>query len=256
MERYSMFLDRKNQYCENDYATKCNQQIPCDPYQITNGNFHKTRTKNFIIHIYIYKVTQLCPTLCYPMDYTVHGILQARKLEWEAIPFFRGSSQPRDRSQVSCIAGRFFTSWATISRLKWASGVSPSPPRNITSSKLFATPALFWDPPGFDRIEFLKKQNSRNRISINKIKTDVLITNWTGISPTMAQRLKRLPPMQDTWVWSLGREDPLEKEMAMHSHILAWRIPWTEEPGRLQSTGSQRVGHNWTTSPSPSPYSQ
>ena len=53
----------------------------------------------------------------------------------------------------------------------------------------------------------------------------------------MAQRLKRLPAMKETWVRSLGQEDPLEKEMATHSSILAWRIPWTEEPGRLQSTG-------------------
>ena len=60
----------------------------------------------------------------------------------------------------------------------------------------------------------------------------------------MAQRLKRLSPMQETRVLSLGREDPLEKEMATHSSILAWRISWTEEPGRLQSTGSQRVGHD------------
>ena len=57
-----------------------------------------------------------------------------------------------------------------------------------------------------------------------------------------------LPAMWETWVWSLGWEDPLEKEMATHSSILAWRIPWTEEPGGLQSTGSQRVGHNWATS--------
>ena len=56
--------------------------------------------------------------------------------------------------------------------------------------------------------------------------------------------LKRLPPMQEAWLRSLGQEDPLEKEMAIHSSILAWRIPWTEEPGRLQSTGSQRVGHD------------
>ena len=60
----------------------------------------------------------------------------------------------------------------------------------------------------------------------------------------MAQRLKRLPPMQETRVRSLGLEDPLEKEMATHSSILAWRIPWSEEPGGLQSTGSQRVGHD------------
>ena len=60
----------------------------------------------------------------------------------------------------------------------------------------------------------------------------------------MAQRLKRLPPMRETRVRSLGREDPLEKEMAIHSSILAWRIPWTEKPSRLQSTGLQRVRHD------------
>ena len=59
------------------------------------------------------KVAQSCPTLCDPMDYTVHGIPQARILEWVAIPFSSGSSQPRDRTQVSRIAGSFFTSWAT-----------------------------------------------------------------------------------------------------------------------------------------------
>ena len=56
--------------------------------------------------------------------------------------------------------------------------------------------------------------------------------------------VKRLPTMQETRVQSLGQEDPLEKEMATHSSILAWKIPWTEEPGRLQSMGSERVGHN------------
>ena len=64
----------------------------------------------------------------------------------------------------------------------------------------------------------------------------------------VAQRIKRLPPMWDTRVWSLGWEDPLEKEMVTHSSILAWRIPWAEEPGSLQSTGSQGVGHNQVTS--------
>ena len=61
------------------------------------------------------KVARSCPTLGDPVDYTIHGILQARMLEWVALPFSRGSSQPRDRTQVSCrrTAGRFFTSWAT-----------------------------------------------------------------------------------------------------------------------------------------------
>ena len=60
---------------------------------------------------------------------------------------------------------------------------------------------------------------------------------WASL---VAQRLKRLPGMQETQVQSLGWEDPLEKEMAPHSSTLAWRIPWREEPGGLQSTGSQR----------------
>ena len=60
----------------------------------------------------------------------------------------------------------------------------------------------------------------------------------------VAQRVKRLPAMQETWVRSLGWEDSLEKEMATHSSILAWRIPWTEEPGRPQPMGSQRVSHD------------
>ena len=60
----------------------------------------------------------------------------------------------------------------------------------------------------------------------------------------VAQTVKRLSTMQETWVQSLGREDPLEKEMARHSSTIAWKIPWTEELGRLPSMGSQRVGHN------------
>ena len=60
----------------------------------------------------------------------------------------------------------------------------------------------------------------------------------------VAQRVKRLPAMREMQVQSLGRDDPLEKEMATHSRTLAWKIPWAEEPGRLQSMGLQRVGHN------------
>ena len=68
------------------------------------------------------------------------------------------------------------------------------------------------------------------------------------LASLVAQRLKRLPAVWETWVLSLGWEDPLEKEMATHPSILAWRIPWMEEPGGLQSTGLQRVRHNWATS--------
>ena len=60
----------------------------------------------------------------------------------------------------------------------------------------------------------------------------------------VAQMVKRLPTMRETWVRSLGQEDLLEKAKATHSSTLAWKIPWTEEPGRLQSMGSQKVGHD------------
>ena len=66
-------------------------------------------------------------------------------------------------------------------------------------------------------------------------------TIWASL---VAQTAKHLPAMQETQVPSLGGEDPLEKEMATHSNILAWRISWTEGPGRLQSMGLQRAGHN------------
>ena len=64
---------------------------------------------------------------------------------------------------------------------------------------------------------------------------------WASL---VAQMIKRLPAMRETLVQSLGREDPLEKEMTTHCSTLAWKIPWMKEPGRLQSMGSQRVGHD------------
>ena len=69
-----------------------------------------------------------------------------------------------------------------------------------------------------------------------------------SVTSLVAHKVKRLPTMQETWVRSLGWEDPLKKEMATHSGILAWKIPWTEEPCWLLFMGSQRVGHDWATS--------
>ena len=77
-----------------------------------------------------------------------------------------------------------------------------------------------------------------------------------SLASLVAQRLKHLSAMWETWVLSLGQEDPLEKEMAIHSSILAWRIPWVEEPGGLQFTGSPRVGHDWAILRSQISYNQ
>ena len=70
---------------------------------------------------------------------------------------------------------------------------------------------------------------------------------WWLRGSLVAQMVKNLPPVQETRVWSQGQEDPLEKTMATHSNILAWRIPWAEDPSGLQSMGSQRVRLDWAT---------
>ena len=73
---------------------------------------------------------------------------------------------------------------------------------------------------------------------------DIALCKFKVSASLVAQMVKNLLAMRETWVRSLGWEDPLEEGMATHSSILAWRIPWTEEPGGLLSMGSQRVGHD------------
>ena len=113
------------------------------------------------------KVAQLCLTLCDPKEYTVpgilhfnsilHGILQARILEWVAFPFSRGSSQPRDRTQVSCIAGRFFTSWATRRTAYWCEQKADESSLLLSSSPSKSTALILYPPrchflcPAFQR---------------------------------------------------------------------------------------------------------
>ena len=79
------------------------------------------------------------------------------------------------------------------------------------------------------------------RLQSQKVRQDGAVSLSLSL---VAQMVKNLLAVQETWVRSLGREDPLEKRIATHARILVWRIPWTEEPGRLQSMGSQRVGHD------------
>ena len=91
-------------------------------------------------------------------------------------------------------------------------------------------------------------------MNISQNYDEEIIPVWTLtvkilLSSLVAQSVKRLPTMRETRLQTLGQEDPLEKEMATHSSTLAWKIPWMEERGRLQSMGSQRVRHDWATSP-------
>ena len=101
-----------------------------------------------------------------------------------------------------------------------------------------------WFPLGFTGLITLQSKG----LSIIFSSTTIWKHKFFGTQTSLvAQMVKHLPMTQETWVRSLGWEDLLEKEMATHSSILAWKIPWKEEPGRLQSMGSQRVGHNWAT---------
>ena len=92
---------------------------------------------------------------------------------------------------------------------------------------------------------FVPKHWLISTLNLVLVLTSISETLWASL---VAQMVKRLPTMRETQVWSLGQEDPLEKEMATHSSTLAWKIPWLEEHGRLQPMGSQRVRPDWTTS--------
>ena len=101
------------------------------------------------------------------------------------------------------------------------------------------------NPPG-SSVHGIFQARILERVAISFSRGSFPSRDWNRVS--MVQRVKHLPAMQDTRVQFLGWEDPLEKEMATQSSTLAWKIPWTEEPGGLQSMGSQIVGHDWVTS--------
>ena len=109
--------------------------------------------------------------------------------------------------------------------------------------------------PFFHKTTQCNNSLGTRKLGLTTPQTYWLLHLWLFMSKTVrnrgslvAQMVKCLPAMWENWVWSLGQEDPLEKELATHSNTLAWKIPWMEEPGRLQSRGSQRVRHDWVTS--------
>ena len=117
-----------------------------------------------------------------------------------------------------------------VSPPTWTSLPSPTPPHPSRLSQSARLSSLLYS--NFPLASYFTYGN---------VYVSMLLSQLVPPSPSslVAQRVKRLPAMRETWVLSLGREDPLEKEMATHSSILAWRIPWAEKPGGLQSTGSQ-----------------
>ena len=129
-------------------------------------------------------------------------------------------------------------------------------------SKILICYECIWEPTKYSTILQLRVLGIMGLFypsSCNQsLRENLNLPNLTPRAFPVAQMVKNLPATQETQVQSLGQEDPLEKGMAVHSSILAWRIPWTEEPGRLQSVGSQRVRHDWvpntaTTNLTPKP---
>ena len=162
--------------------------------------YHMRRLLAFISEVTWSESLSFVPDSLLPHG-LVHGILQARILEWVTFPFSKGSSLPRDQTQVSCIAGRFFTSWATREAQKhWRAFVRGSH-GTCNAGDTGSIPGSGRYPG--DRIGY-PLQDSLSLV---------------------AQMVKNPPVMRETWVQSLGWEDPLEEGMATHSSILAWRIP-------------------------------
>ena len=152
---------------------------------------------------------------------SVHGILQAKMLEWVAMPSSRGSFWLRDQTHVSkstALAGGFFATSAT-----W----------DYTDRKS----TLHLDQRSHKWTLLARRESDVKK----KRKYSAMCHDWASL---VAQMVKNLLAMQEICVWSMGLKYSLEKGMVAHTCILAWKIPWTGEPGRLQSMGSQRVGHN------------
>ena len=116
-------------------------------------------------------------------------------------------------------------------RMRWLDGITSSMDMSLSKLQEFTGGSKLPGRPGM----------------LQSIESQRDMTEWLNWTELVAQMVKNPPAMWETWVRSLGWEDPLEEDMATHSSILAWRIPWTEEPGELQSIGSERVGHDWAT---------
>ena len=152
------------------------------------------------------KVTQSCLTLCDPMDYTDRGILQARTLEWVAFPFSRGSFQPRDWTQVSHIAGRFFTTWATREAQEYWSGYPILSPADLLNPGIKpGSPALQVDSLPTELSGKPKYHPlSYSIITLNKIYKTMVLRHWiigrTVILREWKQR-KWVLPMSQLTIW-------------------------------------------------------
>ena len=156
-------------------------------------------------------------------------------------------------SSLRCLALCFFSIplWQNPAR-PWSLGLHPGHwklhrPPLIAIQSSASPPQLRSPPPSSLLTPSMVPSIPAPPTSVPEPTRLCLIMTYSLRASLVAQMVKNLPAVWETWVGSLGQDDPLEEEMATHSRILAWETPWTEEPGGLQSRGSQRVGHNWAT---------
>ena len=185
---------------------------------------------------------QIFATLdCSLPDSSVHGILQASILEWVAgsHSLLQGIFPTQGSNPGLQNCWWIFTIWVTreayLNRIRALTEETQSVTWALGPCASIEENAHLWTR---------KWALSRRHICQSFLASRTVRNTFLLFRSSV---LKNLPATQETWLWSLGQEDPLGKGMATHSSILAWRIPWTEEPGRLQSMGSQRVKHDWAT---------
>ena len=163
---------------------------------------------------------------------------------WSGLPFPSPGDLPDPgiKPRVSCIAGRFFTVWASREGQTYHYSYIFFILRCHFFSKYVERTCI-------SRLLYLYMcyHETNGKLFFIMYAMGIISYYWLFAS-MVVQMVKCLPAIWETWFQSLGWEDPLEKEMATHSSALAWKIPQTEEPDRLQSTGLQRVGHDWLTS--------
>ena len=134
------------------------------------------------------KLTQSCLTLCNPMDYTVHGILQTRTLEWAAIPFSRRSSQSRDRTHVSHILGGFFTSWATIHPGAWGQAYPKDTKRREASGSILAPlfNMFFSSPLSLPYVNRARREGCLFYLRFSLQSSDLPLFYFLGLFPSLS----------------------------------------------------------------------
>ena len=173
------------------------------------------------------------------MDYTVHGILQARILGWVAFPFSKGSSQPRDQTQISSTAGRFFTSWPTREAQEYCSGWPIPSPGDLPN------PGIEPGSPALQADSLPAEPQGKPIPRWFHIISELFIWSFP-CGAGGKESACRCRSCKETQVQSVDQEDPLEEGMATHSSIPASRIPYTEDPVRLWCMELQRLGHDWS----------